>query len=119
MSASPRLLAVLALAAGTALAAAPEPTAFWDVDAVRAGMTGYALRVMSVGMRAGFVLAGLMLLMPFQAATVNGWINASSESTRVPSRSNTTRSGRGAWSIGRGYRPTTRPPGQEARRVPP
>jgi len=42
---------------------------------VCAGMTGYALRVMSVGMRAGFVLAGLMLLMPFQAATINAWIN--------------------------------------------
>jgi len=42
---------------------------------VCAGMTGYALRVMSVGMRAGFVLAGLMLLMPFQAATSNAWIN--------------------------------------------
>jgi hypothetical protein len=38
-------------------------------------MTGYALRVMSVAMRAGFVLAGLMLLMPFQAATINAWIN--------------------------------------------
>jgi hypothetical protein len=45
MSASPRLLAVLTLAAGTALAAAPEPTPFWDVDAVRAGMTGYGRTV--------------------------------------------------------------------------
>jgi TRAP-type uncharacterized transport system fused permease subunit len=42
---------------------------------VCAGMTGYALRVMTTPMRAGFVLAGLMLLMPFQAATINAWIN--------------------------------------------
>ena len=42
---------------------------------VCAGMTGYALRVMGVPQRAGFVLAGLMLLMPFQAATINAWIN--------------------------------------------
>src|SRR5580765_8581126 len=42
---------------------------------VCAGMTGYALRVMSVGMRAGFVLAGLLLLMPFQAASLNAWLN--------------------------------------------
>jgi len=42
---------------------------------VCAGMTGYALRVMGTPMRAGFVLAGLMLLMPFQAATINAWIN--------------------------------------------
>ena len=26
-------------------------------------------------MRAGFVLAGLLLLMPFQAAMINAWIN--------------------------------------------
>jgi hypothetical protein len=38
-------------------------------------MTGYALRVMGVPQRAGFVLAGLMLLMPFQAAMINAWIN--------------------------------------------
>ena len=43
---------------------------------VCAGMTGYAMRVMSAPMRAGFVVAGLMLLMPFQAATINAWINA-------------------------------------------
>ena len=42
---------------------------------VCAGMTGYALRVMGVPQRAGFVLAGLMLLMPFQAAMINAWIN--------------------------------------------
>ncbi|MEA3193843.1 MAG: hypothetical protein QOD26_2176, partial [Betaproteobacteria bacterium] len=42
---------------------------------VCAGMTGYALRVMTTPMRAGFVLAGLLLLMPFQAATVNAWLN--------------------------------------------
>jgi len=42
---------------------------------VCAGMTGYALRVMPLAPRAGFVLAGLLLLMPFQAATVNAWLN--------------------------------------------
>ena len=42
---------------------------------VCAGMTGYALRVMSTGVRVAFVLAGLMLLMPFQAATINAWVN--------------------------------------------
>jgi TRAP transporter 4TM/12TM fusion protein len=42
---------------------------------VCAGMTGYALRVMGVPQRIGFVLAGLMLLMPFQAAMINAWIN--------------------------------------------
>src|SRR4051812_16220492 len=42
---------------------------------VCAGMTGYALRVMSAPVRAGFVLAGLLLLMPFQAATLNAWLN--------------------------------------------
>jgi hypothetical protein len=26
-------------------------------------------------MRAGFVLAGLLLLMPFQAAAINAWVN--------------------------------------------
>ena len=26
-------------------------------------------------MRVGFVVAGVLLLMPFQAATVNGWLN--------------------------------------------
>ena len=43
---------------------------------VCAGMTGYAFRVMPLASRIGFVLAGLLLLMPFQAAAVNGWINA-------------------------------------------
>jgi TRAP transporter 4TM/12TM fusion protein len=43
---------------------------------VCAGMTGYALRVMPIATRAGFVITGLLLLMPFQAATVNAWLNA-------------------------------------------
>jgi hypothetical protein len=43
---------------------------------VCAGMTGYALRVMSGPVRAAFVLAGVLLLMPFQASSVNAWLNA-------------------------------------------
>src|SRR4029450_4291154 len=43
---------------------------------VCAGMTGYAFRVMSLYPRIGFVLAGILLLMPFQAAAINGWVNA-------------------------------------------
>ena len=42
---------------------------------VCAGMTGYAFRVMALPLRIGFILAGVMLLMPFQAASVNGWLN--------------------------------------------
>src|SRR6185503_6084919 len=42
---------------------------------VCAGMTGYAFRVMPPASRAAFVVAGLLLLMPFQAAAINGWIN--------------------------------------------
>jgi len=42
---------------------------------VCAGFTGYAMRVMSTPMRVAFVLAGLLLLMPFQAAQVNAWLN--------------------------------------------
>ena len=38
-------------------------------------MTGYAFRVMTLPLRIGFILAGVMLLMPFQAARVNGWLN--------------------------------------------
>jgi TRAP-type uncharacterized transport system fused permease subunit len=47
-------------------------TGIWFVCA---GMTGYALRVMSIPVRAGFVAAGLLFLMPFQAAAVNAWLN--------------------------------------------
>jgi len=42
---------------------------------VCAGFTGYAMRVMSVPMRVAFVVVGILLLMPFQAATVNAWLN--------------------------------------------
>jgi TRAP transporter 4TM/12TM fusion protein len=47
-------------------------TGIWFVCA---GMTGYALRVMTIPVRVGFVVAGLLFLMPFQAATVNAWLN--------------------------------------------
>src|SRR4030095_12556696 len=43
---------------------------------VCAGMTGYALRVMRWPMRTAFVAAGVLLLMPFQAAAANAWLNA-------------------------------------------
>jgi len=42
---------------------------------VCAGMTGYAFRVMPLFSRIAFVIAGILLLMPFQAAAINGWIN--------------------------------------------
>jgi TRAP-type uncharacterized transport system fused permease subunit len=42
---------------------------------VCAGMTGYAFRVMPLFARIAFVIAGTLLLMPFQAAAINGWIN--------------------------------------------
>ena len=48
-------------------------TGIWFVCA---GMTGYAFRVMPAPVRAAFVIAGILLLMPFQASTVNGWLNA-------------------------------------------
>src|SRR6185503_9949228 len=43
---------------------------------VCAGFTGYAVRVMGTPMRVLFVVAGLLLLMPFQASTINAWLNA-------------------------------------------
>jgi TRAP transporter 4TM/12TM fusion protein len=43
---------------------------------VCAGMTGYALRVMRWPMRTAFVAAGVLLLLPFQAALANAWLNA-------------------------------------------
>jgi TRAP-type uncharacterized transport system fused permease subunit len=42
---------------------------------VCAGFTGYALRVMPVPMRVAFIVAGLLLLMPFQASLINAWMN--------------------------------------------
>jgi TRAP transporter 4TM/12TM fusion protein len=42
---------------------------------VCAGMTGYALRVMQWPMRAAFVVTGVLLLMPFEAAAANAWLN--------------------------------------------
>jgi TRAP-type uncharacterized transport system fused permease subunit len=43
---------------------------------VCAAFTGYAMRVMGLPMRIAFGMTGLMLLMPFQASAVNGWLNA-------------------------------------------
>jgi len=43
---------------------------------VCAGFTGYALRVMTTPMRVAFVAAGVLLLLPFQASALNGWLNA-------------------------------------------
>src|SRR3954462_15481201 len=43
---------------------------------VCAGMTGYALRVMPLAARVAFVACGILLLMPFQASTINAWLNA-------------------------------------------
>ncbi len=42
---------------------------------VCAAFTGYAMRVMRLPMRIGFGLAGLLLLMPFQASIINAWLN--------------------------------------------
>jgi TRAP transporter 4TM/12TM fusion protein len=42
---------------------------------VCAAFTGYAMRVMGLPMRIGFGTAGLLLLMPFQASAINGWLN--------------------------------------------
>ena len=42
---------------------------------VCAGMTGYAFRVMPTAARAAFVAAGVLLLLPFQASAINGWLN--------------------------------------------
>jgi TRAP-type uncharacterized transport system fused permease subunit len=41
-----------------------------------AAMTGYAVRVIKWPTRAAFILAGVLLLMPFQASVVNAWLNA-------------------------------------------
>jgi len=43
---------------------------------VCAGFTGYALRVMGTPVRVAFVVTGLLLLLPFQASTINAWLNA-------------------------------------------
>jgi TRAP-type uncharacterized transport system fused permease subunit len=43
---------------------------------VCAAFTGYAMRVMSVPMRIGFGVAGVLLLLPFQASNLNAWLNA-------------------------------------------
>src|SRR5439155_23336288 len=42
---------------------------------VCAGFTGHAMRVMGLPMRVAFAAAVLLLLMPFQASTVNPWLN--------------------------------------------
>src|SRR5262245_51248342 len=43
---------------------------------VCAAFTGYAMRIMALPMRIAFGITGLLLLMPFQAAAVNAWLNA-------------------------------------------
>ncbi|HEY6240406.1 MAG TPA: hypothetical protein VIW78_06165, partial [Burkholderiales bacterium] len=43
---------------------------------VCAAFTGYAIRVMGLPIRVAFGVAGLMLLMPFQASAINAWLNA-------------------------------------------
>jgi len=47
-------------------------TGIWFVCAA---FTGYAMRVMRTPMRIGFGAAGFLLLLPFQASTVNLWLN--------------------------------------------
>jgi len=42
---------------------------------VCAAFTGYAMRVMGPPMRVAFGAAGVLLLMPFQASAINGWLN--------------------------------------------
>ncbi len=42
---------------------------------VCAAFTGYAMRVMGLPIRIAFGAAGLLLLMPFQASTINAWLN--------------------------------------------
>jgi TRAP transporter 4TM/12TM fusion protein len=42
---------------------------------VCAAFTGYAMRVMGLPMRIAFGVSGLLLLMPFQASAINGWLN--------------------------------------------
>lgn len=43
---------------------------------VCAAFTGYAMRVMPWPTRGAFLAAGILLLLPFQAAAINGWLNA-------------------------------------------
>ena len=42
---------------------------------VCAAFTGYAMRVMGPPMRVAFGAAGVLLLIPFQASAINGWLN--------------------------------------------
>ena len=51
-------------------------TALAGIWCISAGLTGYGVRVMQWPTRAAFILAGVLLLMPFQAAAVNAWLNA-------------------------------------------
>src|SRR5258706_2500411 len=56
-------------------------TGIWFVCA---GFTGYALRVMPVGVRVAFVITGVLLLMPFQASAINAWLNVAGAGVRAP-----------------------------------
>ena len=40
-----------------------------------AAMTGYFTRILPFHKRAFFTVAGVMLLLPFEAAAINGWLN--------------------------------------------
>ena len=51
-------------------------TALAGIWCISAALTGYGVRVMKWPTRAAFILAGVLLLMPFQAALVNAWLNA-------------------------------------------
>jgi TRAP transporter 4TM/12TM fusion protein len=51
-------------------------TALAGIWCISAALTGYGVRVMQWPTRAAFILAGVLLLMPFQAAAVNAWLNA-------------------------------------------
>jgi TRAP-type uncharacterized transport system fused permease subunit len=51
-------------------------TAIAGIWLICAAMTGYFTRVLPLGTRLGFIAGGVLLLMPFEAAEINGWLNA-------------------------------------------
>jgi len=50
-------------------------TAIAGIWLICAAMTGYFTRVLSWRIRAGFIVGGVLLLLPFEAAAINGWLN--------------------------------------------
>jgi len=50
-------------------------TAIAGIWLICAAMTGYFTRVLPWGTRLGFIAGGVLLLLPFEAAAVNGWLN--------------------------------------------